>query len=480
MDTAYPIIGLEVHIQLKTKAKIFCNCQNLYGGIPNSRVCQVCLGLPGALPTINEEVINNAIMSGLSLNCTISKITKFDRKHYMYPDLPKGYQISQYDKPICKDGYIEIANNNTPKKIRINRIHMEEDAGKLIHMEGNNTYIDYNRSGVPLLEIVSEPDISSSDEALLYLTDLKEIFQYLEVSDCNMEDGSLRCDANISMMIKDGNKWINTPIVEVKNMNSFKNVKKAIDYETTRQIEEYQKTKITNDGKNKTTRGWDDVNEITVFQRNKEDESDYRAIPEPDLPYLEITQSMIESQKKRLPELPKAKKSRFIKEYDITEYDATALVAQKELGVYFETLVSLTKHHKKAANFILTDIVSILKQKNISIKEFDIPINHIAQLIDLLGDEKISSWIGKELFNKMIATGKSPKEIMDSENLSQTSEGELINIIESVLKDNQKSISDYKNGKDHALKYLMGQVMKLSKGKANPVRATEIILEKIK
>ncbi|HOV15445.1 MAG TPA: Asp-tRNA(Asn)/Glu-tRNA(Gln) amidotransferase subunit GatB, partial [Spirochaetota bacterium] len=401
-------------------------------------------------------------------------------KNYMYPDLRKGYQISQYDKPICENGYIEVENNETKKKIRINRIHIEEDAGKLIHMEGNNTYIDYNRCGTPLLEIVSEPDITSSDEAVLYLTNLKEIFQYLEVSDCNMEEGSLRCDANISMMVKEGEKWVNTPIVEVKNMNSFKNVKKALEYEAIRLVEEYNKTKVTNNGKNKVTRGWDDNKEITVFQRTKEGESDYRYFPEPDLPHLEITDEIIEVQRKKLPELPKQKKARFIKEYNITDYDAESLVAQKDMGFYFESIAKLTKYHKKAANFILTDVMSILNQKEIGIKDFSLSKEHIAELIDLLGEEKISSWIGKQLFEKMLKTNKSPKEIMAEENLSQIDEGDLIKIIDGVLNDNPKSIEDYNNGKDNALKFLMGQVMKLSKGKANPVRATELILDKIK
>ncbi|HPO49544.1 MAG TPA: Asp-tRNA(Asn)/Glu-tRNA(Gln) amidotransferase subunit GatB, partial [Spirochaetota bacterium] len=432
------------------------------------------------LPVVNESVIKNAITAGIAFNCNIRKVTKFDRKNYFYPDLPKGYQISQYDKPICENGYIEIDTDGKIEKIRINRIHIEEDAGKLIHMEGNNTYIDYNRCGTPLLEIVSEPDIKSPEEAVLYLTNLKEIFQYLEISDCNMEEGSLRCDANISMMIEDNGKWINTPIVEVKNMNSFKNVKKALEYEAIRLVEEYKKSKITNNGRNKETRGWDDSKEITIFQRTKEGESDYRYFPEPDLPYLEISEDLVEDRRKNLPELPKPKKERFVREYEITEYDSAALVSQKDIGVYFEDISKLTRYYKKAANFILTDIAAILNKKSITIKEFDVPKEHIAEIINLLGEEKISSWIGKQLFEKTLVSKKSPLEIMREENLAQIDDSNLINIVETVLKDNPKSIEDYNNGKDNALKFLMGQVMKMSKGKANPVKATEMILNSIK
>lgn len=480
MSEPYPIIGLEVHIQLKTQTKAFCRCRNVYGGVPNTRVCQVCLGMPGALPVVNESVIKNAITAGIAFNCDIRKVTKFDRKNYMYPDLPKGYQISQYDKPICEKGYIEIDIDGKVEKIRINRIHIEEDAGKLIHMEGNNTYIDYNRCGTPLLEIVSEPDIKSPEEAVLYLTNLKEIFQYLEISDCNMEEGSLRCDANISMMIEDNGKWINTPIVEVKNMNSFKNVKKALEYEAVRLVEAYNKSKITNNGRNKETRGWDDSKEITIFQRTKEGESDYRYFPEPDLPCLEISDDLVEDRRKNLPELPKPKKERFIKQYEITEYDSAALVSQKDIGIYFEEIAKLTRYYKKAANFILTDITAVLNKRSITIKEFDVPKESIAEIINLLGEEKISSWIGKQLFEKSLVSKKSPLEIMREENLDQIDDSNLINIVELVLKDNPKSIEDYNNGKDNALKFLMGQVMKMSKGKANPVKATEMILNSIK
>ncbi|OHD11996.1 MAG: glutaminyl-tRNA synthase (glutamine-hydrolyzing) subunit B [Spirochaetes bacterium GWD1_27_9] len=479
----YPIIGLEVHIQLKTKTKAFCRCENKYGGIPNTRVCSRCLGMPGALPVVNKQVVDDAILAGLAFGCNISKITKFDRKNYMYPDLPKGYQISQYDKPICEEGFIEIKlDDGTKKKIGIIRIHIEEDAGKLIHLEDGtgNSYVDFNRCGTPLLEIVSKPDIASSDEAVKYLDNLKEIFQYLEISDCNMEEGSLRCDANISMMIplEDGTE-VNTPIVEVKNMNSFKNVKKALDYEEKRQIEEYYSTKAVNNGKNKVTRGWDDSKEVTVFQRTKEGESDYRYFPEPDLPHLEITNEMIGQQKVKLPELPEPKRVRLIKQYDITEYDAITLTSDKGLVNYFEELCKHTKFYKKACNVVLTDICAILNSKEISIKDFSINPANIAELVELLGSEKISSWMGKEVFEKMLKTGKKASEIVAESNISFTSDDELTTIIDKVLSENQKSIDDYKNGKDNALKFLMGQVMKLSKGKANPVKATELIIARI-
>ncbi len=484
MNKPYPIIGLEVHVQLKTKTKAFCRCENKYGGIPNSRVCPVCMGMPGMLPVLNESVLNDAIVAGLAFGSHIAPITKFDRKNYSYPDLPKGYQISQYDKPICSGGFIEIEDDNgTLKKINITRIHMEEDAGKLIHLEDgtNNSYVDYNRCGAPLLETVSEPDIRSSDEAVKYLKSLKEIFEYIEISDCNMEEGSLRCDANISMMIPlaDGTE-INTPISEVKNINSFSNVKKAIEYEIIRQVEEYHTTKEVNNGKNKITRGFDDSKGITVFQRSKEGESDYRYFPEPDLPHLEITEELIKKSKLRLPELPQNKRNRLESQYEITQYDAATLSAHKKLADYFEQCCKYTTHYKKAANFILTDICSILNIENISINNFSVSAEHIAELVNLLSDGTISSWIAKSVFEKMRLTNKKPQTIVEEEGLLQlNNDDELKTIVDRVLSENQKSIEDYKNGKDNALKYLMGQVMKQSKGKANPVKTTEMLIERL-
>ena len=329
----YPIIGLEVHVPLKTKTKAFCRCENKYGGNPNSRICPVCMGMPGMLPVFNRQVLHDSILAGHALNCKIARVTKFDRKNYMYPDLPKGYQISQYDKPICYEGYLTIENDDgTTKNIRITRAHMEEDAGKLIHLEDgtNNSYVDYNRCGAPLLETVSEPDITSPDEAVKYLKTLKEIFQYIGISDCNMEEGSLRCDANISMMIPqaDGTE-VNTPIAEIKNMNSFSNVKKALEYEMIRQVEEYEKTGEVNNGTNKTTRGYDDSKGVTVFQRSKEGESDYRYFPEPDLPHLEVSDEVIEKLRERLPELPAPKKPKPVK-HEYGEYK-NVLLTDEEL-----------------------------------------------------------------------------------------------------------------------------------------------------
>ncbi|HBD92650.1 MAG: glutaminyl-tRNA synthase (glutamine-hydrolyzing) subunit B [Spirochaetes bacterium GWF1_31_7] len=485
MNKPYPIIGLEVHVQLKTKTKAFCRCENKYGGIPNSRVCPVCMGMPGMLPVLNESVLNDAIVAGLAFGSQIASITKFDRKNYSYPDLPKGYQISQYDKPICSGGFIEIEDDNgTLKHINITRIHIEEDAGKLIHLEDgtNNSYVDYNRCGAPLLETVSEPDIRSSDEAVKYLKSLKEIFEYIEISDCNMEEGSLRCDANISMMIplSDGTE-INTPISEVKNINSFSNVKKAIEYEIIRQVEEYHKTKEVNNGKNKITRGFDDSKGITVFQRSKEGESDYRYFPEPDLPHLEITEELINKSKLRLPELPQNKRNRLENQYGITQYDATTLSADKKLSDYFEKCCKYTTNYKKVANFILTDICSILNTENISIIDFSVSAEDIAQLVNLLSDGTISSWIAKSVFEKMRLTNKNPLSIVEEESLLQlNNDDELDTIVIKVLSENQKSVEDYKNGKDNALKYLMGQVMKQSKGKANPVKTTEMLIERLK
>lgn len=481
----YPIIGLEVHIQLKTATKAFCRCENRYGGNPNSRVCPVCLGMPGMLPVLNESVLKDAILAGLAFHCDIAKVTKFDRKNYMYPDLPKGYQISQFDKPICTGGHIEITDDKgNPKKIRITRIHMEEDAGKLIHLEDgtNNSYVDYNRCGAPLLETVSEPDIASPDEALKYLKSLKEIYQYIGVSDCNMEEGSLRCDANISMMIPlDDGSWVNTPIVEVKNVNSFSNIKKALEYEMVRQVEEYHKDKLTNTGTNKITRGYDDKKEITVFQRTKEGESDYRYFPEPDLTHFTISEAFIEEQKKRLPELPELKRKRLESQYGITEYDAVTLAVSQKLADYFENGAKVTKYYKKLANFILTEICAYLNSNGIDISDFSIPPQNTGELVNFIGDEKISSKIAKDVFETMLKDGKTPSEIISAGGMLQISDdSELDKIVTEVLAANPKSIEDYKNGKDNALKFLMGQVMKASKGKANPVRATEMIVDKLK
>jgi aspartyl-tRNA(Asn)/glutamyl-tRNA(Gln) amidotransferase subunit B len=476
----YPIIGLEVHVQLKTKTKAFCRCENKYGGNPNSRICPVCMGMPGMLPVFNRQVLHDSILAGHALNCKIARVTKFDRKNYMYPDLPKGYQISQYDKPICYEGYLTIENDDgTTKNIRITRAHMGEDAGKLIHLEDgtNNSYVDYNRCGAPLLETVSEPDITSPDEAVKYLKTLKEIFQYIGISDCNMEEGSLRCDANISMMIPqaDGTE-VNTPIAEIKNMNSFSNVKKALEYEMIRQVEEYEKTGEVNNGTNKTTRGYDDSKGVTVFQRSKEGESDYRYFPEPDLPHLEVSDEVIEKQRERLPELPAPKRKRFVSQYGITEYDALTLSASLALANYFEDVCKATKYYKKASNVVLTDICAILNAENITIEEFSIPAAHIADLVNQMGDGKISSWIGKDVFAKMMATGKTATAIVTEENLAQMdNDDEMENICRGVIDANPKSVEDYHKGKDNALKFLMGQVMKQTKGKANPVKATELL-----
>ncbi len=481
----YPIIGLEVHIQLNTKSKAFCRCENRYGGNPNTRVCPVCLGMPGAMPVLNIELLKSGILAGLAFSSDITLLTKFDRKNYAYPDLTKGYQISQYDKPLCVGGKVKFKDeNNNEKFVGITRIHMEEDAGKLIHLEDGtgNSYVDYNRCGAPLLEIVSEPDLRNSDDAVRYLNALKEIFIYLGISDCNMEEGSIRCDANISMMIPtDSGSEVNTPITEIKNMNSFKNVKKAIEYEIIRQVDQYSKEGITNNGKNKITRGWDDVNEITLFQRTKEGESDYRYFPEPDLPYFTVTDDMINEAKTRLIELPLERRERMLKQYSITEYDVFGLTGSIETADFFEEVAKYTKNYKKAANMILTEINAIIKQKETTIAGLSINPQHLGHLADLTGEGILSSWLAKQVLEKMVATGIAPDVIIKEDNLVVSDNvDELSGIVEAILKENPKSITDYNNGKDNALKFLMGQVMKMSKGKANPVKATELILEKIK
>lgn len=470
------VIGLEVHVQLNTKSKIFCSCSTKFGSQANTQVCPVCLGLPGVLPVLNKEVLKKAIQAGLALNCKIASYSKFDRKNYFYPDLPKAYQISQYDKPICYDGYIEIATKEGIKKIGITRLHMEEDAGKNIHSEDSDnkvSYVDFNRTGVPLAEIVSEPDISTPEEAYQYLLNLRSILKYIEVSDCNMEEGSLRCDVNVSLKPK-GSKQFGQK-VEIKNLNSFKSVKLALEYE----IERQKKMLLQDERIVQETRLWDADRNITFSMRSKEEAHDYRYFPEPDLPPIEISPEFIEQLKKELPELPHEKRIRFMQQYGLPEYDAQVLIATKQLAAYYEAVVADGAQPKKASNWIMSEVLAKIDDPE-TIDSFIVKPQQLAELLKRIDDATISGKIAKTVFEEMLETGKNPDTIINEKGLRQvTDTGAIESIIDEVIKNNPKSVEDYKNGKDKALKFLIGQVMKESKGKANPQMVNDILIKKL-
>jgi len=469
------VIGLEVHAELLTKSKIFCGCTTEFGGEPNTHCCPVCLGLPGTLPVLNKKAVEYAIKAGLALNCEISQFSKMDRKNYFYPDLPKAYQISQYDLPLCKNGYLEIETKEGRKKIGIIRVHLEEDAGKLIHMEGEDgSLVDYNRAGVPLIEIVSAPDINSPEEARLYLTTLKSILEYTEVSDCKMQEGSLRCDANISVREKGSDKFGTK--VEIKNMNSFKAVQRALEYEAKRQI------KILMEGGKieQETRRWDESKGITVSMRSKEEAHDYRYFPEPDVVPIVVNDEWLHDIKLGLPEMPDQKKRRFIEQYDLPEYDAGVLTSSKALANFFEECVRQYNNPKTVSNWVMGEVLRILKEKDMEVEEIPFTPSHLAELLTLIDNGTISITMGKQVFSEMFESGDNPKKIVEEKGLAQISDqSELEKIINKVLEENQQSVIDYKNGKDRAFGFLVGQTMKATKGKANPQMVNRILKEKL-
>lgn len=477
------VIGLEVHVELSTKSKAFCGCPTQFGAEPNTNICPVCLGLPGALPVINKEMVYRAIKAGLALNCNIARYSKFDRKNYYYPDLPKAYQISQYDMPIASNGYLEIIKKDgSAKRIGIKRLHMEEDAGKLLHLtktgqigDAESSLVDYNRAGVPLIEIVSEPDINSSEEAYLYLSTLKSIMRYIDVSNCNMEEGSLRCDANISVR-KKGDKKLGVK-VEIKNMNSFKNVQKALDYEAKRQI----KLLKENGEIIQETRLWDANKEMTFPMRSKEESHDYRYFPEPDLPPIEISNEIIEKIKKEIPELPQEKFKRFIKEYNLPEYDASVLIADKEISIFYEEAVKISKDSKLTSNWIMTELLRKMNENNIEdLSKIKITAQNLGKLILLIKNGTISGKIAKTVFDEMFKSGAEPEKIVKEKGLTQiTDTKEIEAIIDKVLNENQNLVAEIKAGKEKALGFLVGQIMKESRGKANPQMVNQILRKKI-
>jgi len=470
------VIGLEVHAQLNTQSKIFCSCSTQFGAPANSQVCPVCLGLPGVLPVLNKEVLKKAIMAGLALNCKVAAYSKFDRKNYFYPDLPKAYQISQYDKPICYNGYIEITIKDETKKIGITRLHMEEDAGKNIHSDDVNnkvSYVDFNRTGVPLIEIVSEPDITTPDEAYQYLQTLRSILKYIEVSDCNMEEGSLRCDVNVSLKPK-GAKAFGQK-VEIKNLNSFRSVKLALEYEIGRQ----QKMLMQDETIVQETRLWDVERNITQAMRSKEEAHDYRYFPEPDVPPIEISNDFVQQLKNELPELPYEKCDRFVKQYGIPKYDSQVLTATKQLAFYYEAVVSTGVHPKKASNWIMSELLAKIDDPE-KIDTFIVSPQNLAILLKRIDDATISGKIAKTVFEEMLKTGNDPDAIINEKGLRQVTDTAAIeSIIDEVIKSNPKSVEDFRSGKDKALKFLIGQVMKESRGKANPQIVNDIMIQKL-
>lgn len=472
------IIGLEIHAELKTKTKIFCNCSTKFGAEPNAHTCPVCLGLPGTLPVLNEEVVNLAVKAGKALSCDINQLNKMDRKNYFYPDLPKAYQISQFDLPICKNGYVEVETSNGNKKVRLNRIHIEEDAGKLVHVEYEPyTLIDYNRVGVPLIEIVSEPDMRSVEEAVEFVKTLKGILEYADISDCKMEQGSLRCDANISLR-KIGEDKLNTK-VEIKNINSFKELQKALEKEEKRQKELYsfgEEYKIVQE-----TRRWDSAKGKTVSMRSKEDAHDYRYFPEPDIIPIVVKDEIIEEMEKTIPELPKVKKDRFIKEYGLNTKEVNVLIEDRPLAKYYEELVATGCNYKVACNWILGDILRVLNDEKISCDEFTIDVARMSKLISLVEEGKISNTAAKTVFEEMLKSSKEPESIVKEKGLIQiSSTDEIEPVIEAILEKNPQAVEQYREGKVQVKGFLVGQVMKETKGKANPKIVTDIIEKKLR
>ncbi|MFW6102081.1 MAG: Asp-tRNA(Asn)/Glu-tRNA(Gln) amidotransferase subunit GatB [Chloroflexota bacterium] len=470
------VIGLEVHTQLLTKSKMFCSCSTDYASAPpNTHVCPVCLGMPGVLPVINEKAIEYTVMTALALNCTMPEYTKFDRKNYFYPDLIKGYQISQYDAPIGREGWLTIDSNGARKRINITRVHLEEDTAKLWH-RGDYSLIDVNRSGVPLMEVVSEPEISSPAEAREYLIRLHNILRYLGVSTANMEEGSFRCDANISIRPSNSKKLL--PKVEVKNMNSFKAVYQALEYEARRQ------GKVLEEGGElvQETRGWVDEAGLTVTQRTKEYADDYRYFPEPDLPPLVLDRAWIEEIRAKLPELPEARRDRFMTQYGLPLYDANILTNSRAMADYFENCVKLigTGKAKAVSNWLLGDFSRMLHATNTEIENVRISPKHLTEMLGLVDNGTISGPAAKAVFEEMFRSGKGASEIITEKKLSQISDaGEIREVVKQVLANNTGAVADYTSGKQQALTFIIGQVMKATRGRANPGVVREITIQEL-
>ena len=481
MTTEYEtVIGLEVHAELKTESKIFCTCTTEFGGEPNTHVCPVCLGLPGVLPVLNKKVVEFAVKAGLALECEIAPFSKFDRKNYYYPDLPKNFQTSQYDLPIAEHGKLEIEVEGSSREIGITRIHMEEDAGKLVHQGGatigESTYslVDLNRTGVPLIEIVSEPEMHSPEEARAYLEKLKAILEYTEVSDCKMQEGSLRCDANVSIRPK-GTTKLGTK-AEIKNMNSFKAVQKALEYEVERQIDVLEEGgRIVQE-----TRTWDEAKGVTVSMRSKEEANDYRYFPEPDLVPMVVEEEWINNIKQSLPELPDARRKRLVENYGLPDYDARVITNSKSLAEYFDACLGYYENPKMISNWLMGELLRLLNANNIEVEQSPVKPQNLSELLKLIDKGTISGKIAKDVFEQMFKTEKSAEAIVKEKGLEQISDaGELENLVERIIQDNPQSVEDYRNGKEKAVGFLVGQIMKATKGKANPQMVNKLLREKL-
>lgn len=469
------VIGLEVHVELATETKIFCGCSTEFGAAPNTNVCPGCLALPGSLPVLNKQAVEFGMKASLALNCEINLDNKFDRKHYFYPDLAGSYQRSQFYLPIGINGWIDIVVDGKKKRIRVNRVHLEEDAGKLTHSEyDDGSLVDYNRAGMPLIEIVSEADMRSPAEARAYLEKLKAIIQYTGVSDVKMEEGSLRCDANISLRPY-GQEQFGTKR-EMKNMNSFRAAERAMEYEVIRQAE------MLDDGETITqqTLRWDEAKGVTIAMRSKEAAEDYRYFPDPDLVTIQLTDEWVESVREDLPELPDARLTRFVEQYDLSEYDAGILTSSKELADFFEGALAVTDDYKTVANWMMGDLLGYLNTNDLELKDLEMAPSALGEMVGLINKGTISGKIAKTVFEEMLASGKDPQTIVKEKGLVQISdEGELATIIAQVIADNPQSVEDYQGGKAQAFGFLVGQVMKATRGKANPQLVNKLLKESL-
>lgn len=473
-----PVIGLEVHVQLGTKTKIFCSCPVEVGAPPNTNVCPVCLGLPGALPVLSRQAVELAIGAALALRCRINSFSRFARKNYFYPDLPKGYQISQYDQPLAEHGHIEILSDAGKKRVGVTRVHMEDDAGKSLH-EGFKdsdqfTYVDLNRCGTPLIEIVSEPDMRSADEAYAYLTDVRQMLQYIGVSDCDMEKGQLRCDANISVRLKGAEKFGTK--AEVKNLNSFRFLKMALEHEIERQVELLESGKKVQ----QETRLFNVETGQTVGMRSKEHAHDYRYFPEPDLVPLRVSEHWLNEVRHKLPEMPADRRERFVREHGLREYDAQVLTLTRESGDYFERATRVSGDGRSTANWVTGDLMGLLKAAGKDISVSPISAEHLGELVALINKGELSGKLAKEILPKMFETGDPARAVMAREGLKQISDtGTLEKIVQDVLATNPKQVEQYRSGKTAVLGFLMGQVMKASRGQANPVTVSDVLKRKL-
>lgn len=472
------VIGLEVHVQLGTKTKIFCRCPVEFGAAPNSNVCPVCLGLPGALPVLSRQAVESAISAAIALHCTINSFSRFARKNYFYPDLPKGYQISQYDQPLAEHGYVDIHTGAGEKRIGVTRVHMEDDAGKSIHDgfrdSDRYTYVDLNRSGTPLIEIVSEPDMRSSDEAYAYLTEIKQVMQFIGVSDCDMEKGQLRCDANVSVRLKGAPKFGTK--AEVKNLNSFRFLKMALEYEIERQIE------IVESGRKvqQETRLFNTETGTTIGMRSKEHAHDYRYFPEPDLVPLRVSEHWLGEVKARLPELPADRRKRYMSDYGVREYDAQVLTLDRATGDYFERALKMSGDGRVTANWLTGDLTGLLKAAGKEIGNSPVTPEHLGELVVLINKGELSGKLAKDILPKMFETGDGPATIAEREGLKQISDtGATEKIVEDVIAANPKQVEQYRSGKTAVLGFLVGQVMKASRGQANPATVNTVLKAKL-